>query len=114
MTHPLTDEICNELSVHPLKELADEYADGTMTDMRAAYDFAVEKITEQWENALQSDLEHGVRSLNERYTKEFFSKYPRISSFDKVWEAMCPTADGAPWLDIAYDGGAIKRNHLNF
>ena len=43
MTHPLTDEMCNELSVYPLEELGDEYADGTMTDMRAAADWQLRK-----------------------------------------------------------------------
>jgi hypothetical protein len=89
MNHPLTDEICEQIAdtlFRPFTLIERE-------NMRAAYDFAVEKITEQWENAVQSDLEHGVRCLNERYTKELISKYPRISSFGEVLEAMRPQED---------------------
>lgn len=35
--HPLTDEICNELSIFGLKDLDGEYGGAIMTDMRAAY-----------------------------------------------------------------------------
>ena len=62
MTHPLTDEICNELSVYPLEEFADEYydknyfyahPDGNMTDMRAAADWQLEQVIRYLENDLE-------------------------------------------------------------
>lgn len=36
-------------------------------------------IQEMFSDALQSDLEHGVKSLNEKASKEFHEKYPQLS-----------------------------------
>ena len=47
MTHSLTNEMCHELSCWPLEELDELYVDGVMTDMRAAYDLAIEHMS-QW------------------------------------------------------------------
>lgn len=58
--------------------------------MCAAYSLAVEQITEEWENALQSDLEHGVKSLNEQYTKELAAKHPKIFSFGETLKTFRP------------------------
>ena len=36
-------------------------------------------IQEMFSNALQSDLEHGVKFLNENASKEFHEKYPELT-----------------------------------
>lgn len=36
-------------------------------------------IQEMFSNALQSDLEHGVKCLNENASKEFHEKYPELA-----------------------------------
>ena len=74
MTHPLTDEMCYELSVYPLEELGDEYADGTMTDMRAAYDKGAADMLKQvikWINEaiFEQSTCFGIESLPEELAK---------------------------------------------
>ena len=49
MTHPLTDEICIDLGCGP------ERNDWYVTDMRAAYDLALEHVDELWIEAQQED-----------------------------------------------------------
>ena len=48
MTHPLTYKIFEEIRL-----TVDEPGDGLIAYMRATYDFAVEKITEQWEEVIK-------------------------------------------------------------
>ena len=40
-----------------------------------------EQIEDEWSMCVQSDLEHGVKSLNEQATKDWFKNYPEISKF---------------------------------
>jgi len=51
--HPLTDEICDLLD--PERKRAGDFANVfSFADLRAAYDLAVEHITEQWEEVINS------------------------------------------------------------
>lgn len=40
-----------------------------------------EQIEDEWSMCIQSDLEHGVKSLNETAAKEFHKNYPEIAKF---------------------------------
>ena len=40
-----------------------------------------EAISDEWSMCVQSDLEHGVKSLNEQAAKDWFKNYPEISKF---------------------------------
>jgi hypothetical protein len=40
-----------------------------------------EAIKDEWWMCVQSDLEHGVRSLNEQAAKDWFKNYPEIAKF---------------------------------
>jgi len=40
-----------------------------------------EEIEDEWSMCVQSDLEHGVKSLNEQATKDWFKNYPEIAKF---------------------------------
>ena len=40
-----------------------------------------EQIEDEWSMCVQSDLEHGVKSLNEQATKDWFKNYPEIANF---------------------------------
>jgi hypothetical protein len=40
-----------------------------------------EQIEDEWSMCVQSDLEHGVKSLNETAAKEFHKNYPEIVKF---------------------------------
>ena len=40
-----------------------------------------EQIKDEWSMCVQSDLEHGVKSLNETAAKEFHKNYPEIVKF---------------------------------
>jgi len=40
-----------------------------------------EVITDEWSMCVQSDLEHGVKSLNEQAAKDWFKNYPEIAKF---------------------------------
>ena len=44
----------------------------------------LEQLSDAWCNALQSDLEHGVSSLNAEAAREFHQKYKAISEFGKM------------------------------
>ena len=88
MTHPLTDETIIEL-------IGDRNLFHCLTedDMRAAADWQLEQVINAWEDAFQSDLEHGVRSLNDKAAEELAAKYPRIFAFGQVLDAMRPQED---------------------
>jgi hypothetical protein len=58
--------------------------------MRAAADWQLEEVVNAWEDAFQSDLEHGVRSLNDKAAKELAAKYPKIFAFGEVLNSMRP------------------------
>ena len=45
---------------------------------------ALERISNAWSDAVQSDLEHGVRVLNEMAAAEFRKSYPSIFDIGKV------------------------------
>ena len=49
------------------------------------YKAGIEAAHDAWADALQSDLENGVRSLNEAASKEFHEKYPEMA---KLGEAI--------------------------
>ncbi len=89
MTHPLTDEIIEEIAQFE-PDLTDPFRLHRAHDMRAGFDLAVERIAEQWEDALQSDLENGASFPNVRAAKELVTKYPRISSFGEILETFRP------------------------
>ena len=44
--HPLTDEMCLELSGFPLDEMAEDWAEWQREDMRAAADWQLEQVME--------------------------------------------------------------------
>ncbi len=41
----------------------------------------LEHLTDIWNDAIQSDLEHGVGFLNALASVEFHQKYPAVSAF---------------------------------
>ena len=41
-----------------------------------------ERILDEWSMCVQSDLEHGVKSLNEQAAVKWRKDYPAISAFD--------------------------------
>jgi hypothetical protein len=41
----------------------------------------IETVCDEWHSAIQADLEHGVRWLNESASAEFASKYPQLCAF---------------------------------
>jgi hypothetical protein len=45
-------------------------------------------IQDMFSDALQSDLEHGVKWLNENASKEFHEKYPELT------QALCRLSEG--------------------
>jgi hypothetical protein len=45
-----------------------------------------EQIENEWSMCVQSDLEHGVKCLNEQAAKDWFKNYPEIAKFG-VWLA---------------------------
>jgi hypothetical protein len=88
--HPLTDEKC--MSLFSFGRLMDESRSITVEDsMRAAADWQLDQVMNAWEDAFQSDLEHGVRSLNDKAAKELAAKYPKIFAFGEVLASMRPT-----------------------
>ncbi len=46
-----------------------------------------EAIKDEWWMCVQSDLEHGVKSLNENAAKDFNKNYPEIAKFGAWLEA---------------------------
>ena len=44
-------------------------------------DETFERISDELWSSLQSDFEHGVKSLNENAAKEFYTKYPNLKDF---------------------------------
>jgi protein tyrosine phosphatase (PTP) superfamily phosphohydrolase (DUF442 family) len=46
-----------------------------------------EAILDEWCMCVQSDLENGVKSLNERATEKWLKEYPAISGFDAAIRA---------------------------
>ena len=40
-----------------------------------------EKIEDEWSMCVQSDLENGVKSLNEQAAKDWFKNYPETAKF---------------------------------
>lgn len=46
-----------------------------------------EAISDEWSMCVQSDLEHGVKSLNEQAAKDWFRNYPEIAKFGAWLEA---------------------------
>jgi hypothetical protein len=43
-----------------------------------------EVISDEWHSCLYSDLEHGVKCLNEQAAKDWLKNYPELSNFG-VW-----------------------------
>ena len=75
MTHPLTDEKCNKLSIFDLDECSAAYAYGIMADMRTAYDKGRDDQLEQvieWLNEAIFDQciwPHQIDALPKRLQK---------------------------------------------
>lgn len=44
----------------------------------------LERISDAWSDALYSDLENGVSSINDRVALEFSRRYPAISNFGNI------------------------------
>ena len=86
MTHPLTDEIIDKITVDG-QQYCYPYDEN---DMRAAADWQLEQVIDAWENAWQSDLEHGVKCLSEESAKNLAANYPKIFAFGEVLAAMRP------------------------
>jgi hypothetical protein len=49
--------------------------------VREAVEAEREAISDEWSMCVQSDLEHGVKSLNEQAAKDWFKNYPEIAKF---------------------------------
>ena len=92
MTHPLTDELIDSIAQFN-SDLGAEEIRNRDHDMRAAADWQLEQVIDAWEDAFHSDLEHGVRSLNDKAARELATKYPRIFAFGQVLAAMRPQED---------------------
>ena len=101
MTHPLTDRMINNARYSngawfriiddiSKTDWKDQYECEENVLARAVYDLAIEQVTDAWEDAFQSDLEHGVRSLNDKAARELATKYPRIFAFGQVLASMRP------------------------
>ena len=56
------------------KEWLERFAELVRADEREA-------ISDEWLMCVQSDLEHGVKSLNEQAAKDWFKNYPEIAKF---------------------------------
>ena len=65
------------------------------TDCEQAISRAVaderEAIGDEWHSCVYSDLEHGVKCLNENAAKEWLKNYPEISKFGAWLEARSNT-----------------------
>ena len=46
-----------------------------------------EAISDEWHSCVYSDLEHGVKSLNEQAAKDWVKNYPEIAKFGAWLEA---------------------------
>jgi hypothetical protein len=46
-----------------------------------------ETIIDEYWSCIQSDLEHGVKSLNQKATEDFYQKMPELSKFGRWLEA---------------------------
>jgi hypothetical protein len=50
-----------------------------------------EAISDEWHSSVYSDLEHGVKCLNEQAAKDWYKNYPEIAKFGAWLEARsCP------------------------
>lgn len=49
--------------------------------VKAAVEAEREAIISEWSMCIQSDLEHGVKCLNEQAAKNFTQNYPEIAKF---------------------------------
>ena len=72
------------LSVEALEQLIELARADAIADEREA-------ISEEWSMCVQSDLEHGVKSLNEQAAKDWFKNYPEIAKFGAWLEARSNT-----------------------
>ena len=77
-THPdgTSDFICAEFTLEQLKH----FAELVRADEREA-------IMDEWWMCVQSDLENGVKSLNERAAEKWKKEYPAIAGFAATIEA---------------------------
>ena len=71
-----------ELAWHD--EMLERFAELVRADEREA-------ISDEWSMCVQSDLEHGVKSLNEQAAKDWFKNYPEIAKFGAWLEARSNT-----------------------
>jgi hypothetical protein len=55
--------------------------------IKEAVQAELEVIIDEWWMCVQSDLENGVKSLNERAAKEWKERYPEISKFGEFLNA---------------------------
>ena len=66
------------------------YTEGLEADkyLQMGWDWAIEEIILRWADTVQSDLENGVKCLNERAAQELATKYPSIFAFGEVLESL--------------------------
>ena len=55
--------------------------------VREAVQAEREAISDEWHSSVYSDLEHGVKCLNEQAAKDWLKNYPEISKFGAWLEA---------------------------
>lgn len=89
--HTLTNDDCLQI----LRDVADywDHEEDPSTPMfyelmRAAANWKLDQVIDAWEMTVQSDLENGVKWLNEKAAEELAIKYPRIFAFGEVLDAM--------------------------
>ena len=88
--HPLTDEECYKLcNAFGLDHVFD--------NMRRAYDKGrddlLEEICDAWDDALQAEIECGVKILSENRAEDLLQDYPVLASFGAVLEKMHSTQE---------------------
>ena len=70
MTHPLTDDICKSIAVcYPYNNRIDIEDCGHLTDMRAAADWQLEQVIEQWEELFNSTNMTDTQVIREFHTR---------------------------------------------
>ena len=66
-------------------EMRNDFFMGNTDSLKALVELARaderEQIEDEWSMCVQSDLEHGVKSLNEQAAKDWFKNYPEIAKF---------------------------------
>jgi hypothetical protein len=81
-----TIELAREVGIIDFRDaFSEEHVQAVLQDLKA-FEALVraderEQIEDEWSMCVQSDLEHGAKSLNERAAKDWFKNYPEIAKF---------------------------------